>query len=93
MNKKEIVREIANQTGFSIKDAQRGIDTTLHIIRETLRKGDKVTLIGFGTLLTTQRKERTARNIQTGKMMKIKAKKIVKFKAGKALSEIVKKTK
>jgi len=93
MNKKEIVREIANKTGFSIKDAQRGLDTTLHIIRETLQKGGKLTLVGFGTLSTILRQERTARSMQTGKTIKIKAKKVVKFKAGKALSEIVKKLK
>jgi len=93
MHKTELTKEIAKKTGLSIKDAKRGIDTTLHIIRDTLKKGERVILIGFGTFTTTKRKERTARSFQTGKTIKIKAKKVVKFKAGKAFSEIVKKTK
>jgi len=93
MNKKELVKQIAEKNEISIKDAQRGLDTTLHIIRDTLQKGGKLTLIGFGTFSTNTRSERMARNIQTGKPIKIKAKKVVKFKAGKALSEIVKKSK
>lgn len=93
MHKTDIIKEIASKTGISIKDAKRGLDTTLHIIRDTLQKGGKLTLIGFGTFSTTKRKERTMKSIQTGKPIKIKAKKAVKFKAGKALSEIVKKAK
>lgn len=93
MNKKEMVKEIANKTGLSIKDAQRSLDTTLHIIRETLQKGGKLILVGFGTFSTATRKARTARNINTGKPIKVKAKKVAKFKAGKALSELVKKVK
>jgi len=93
MHKTELIKEIASKTGLSIKDAKRGIDTTLHIIRDTLKKGERVILIGFGTFSTTKRKERTMKSLNTGKMIKIKAKKIVKFKAGTALSEIIKKTK
>jgi len=93
MHKTEIIKEIASKTGLSIKDAKRGLDTTLHIIRETLKKGDRVILIGLGTFTTTKRKERTMKSLNTGKMIKVKAKKVVKFKAGKAFSEIVKKAK
>jgi len=93
MHKTEMVKEMAKKTGLSLKDAKRGLDTTLHIIRDTLKKGDRLILIGFGTFTTAKRKERTARSFQTGKTIKIKAKKVVKFKAGKALSEIVKKAK
>jgi len=93
MHKTEIVKEIASKTGLSIKDAKRGLDTTLHIIRDTLRKGGKLTLTGFGTFSTTKRKEKTMRSIQTGKLIKIKAKNVIKFKTGKTLSEIVKKLK
>lgn len=93
MHKTEIIKEIASKTGLSIKDAKRGLDTTLHIIRETLKKGDRVILIGLGTFTTTKRKERTTKSLNTGKMIKVKAKKVVKFKAGKAFSEIVKKAK
>ena len=93
MNKKELVKQIAENNGVSIKDAQRGLDTTLHIIRETLKKGQKLTLVGFGTFSTTTRGERIARNFITGKAIKVKAKKVVKFKAGKALNQIIQKTK
>lgn len=93
MNKKELVKQIADKNGVSIKDAQRGLDTTLQIIKKTLEKGQKLTLIGFGTFSTKMRSERTAKHIVTGKTIKVKAKKVVKFKAGKALAEIVHKSK
>ncbi len=93
MHKTEMVKEMAKKTGLSLKDSKHALDTTLHIIRDTLKKGDRLILIGFGTFTTAKRKERTARSFQTGKTIKIKAKKVVKFKAGKALSEIVKKSK
>lgn len=93
MHKTEMVKEIASKTGLSLKDAKRGIDTTLHIIRDTLKKGERVILIGFGTFTTAKRKERTMKSLNTGKMIKVKAKKVVKFRAGKAFSEIVKKGK
>ena len=93
MHKTDMVKEIAAKTGLSMKDAKRSIDSTLHIIRDTLKKGERVILIGFGTFTTAKRKERTVKSLQTGKNIKIKAKKVVKFKAGKAFSEIVKKAK
>jgi len=93
MYKTEMVKEIASKTGLSIEDAKRGLDTTLHIIRDTLQKGERLILIGFGTFTTTQRKARTMKSLNTGKTIKVKAKKVVKFKAGKAFSEIVKKAK
>ena len=61
----------------------------LGAIRKTLKKGDKVTLVGFGTFSITKRAARTGRNPQTAEAIKIKAKKIVKFKAGKELAEYV----
>jgi len=93
MNKKELVKQIAEKNEISIKEAQRGLDTTLHIIRDTLKKGQKLTLVGFGTFSTKMRSERTARHIVTGKTIKVKAKKVVKFKTGKALAEMVHKSK
>jgi len=93
MYKTEMVKEIASKTGLSIENAKRGLDTTLHVIRDTLQKGGKLTLIGFGTFTTVQRKARTMKSLNTGKMIKIKAKKVVKFKAGKAFCEIIKKGK
>ena len=93
MNKKELVKQIAEKNDVSIKDAQRGLDTTLHIIREALKKGQKLTLVGFGTFSTKMRSERTTKHIVTGKTIKVKAKKVVKFKTGKAFAEIVQKSK
>jgi len=63
MNKKELVKQIADKNGVSIKDAQRGLDTNLHIIRDTMKKGQKLTLVGFGTFSTKMRSERTAKHI------------------------------
>lgn len=93
MNKTELIRRIAEKAGISIKDAQRGLDTTVMVIRDTLKKGQKITLVGFGTFSTKTRSERMARHFITGKAIKVKAKKVVKFKAGKALTEIVQKSK
>lgn len=93
MYKTEMVKEVASKTGLSIEDAKRGIDTTLHIIRDTLKKGERVILIGFGTFSITKRKERTMKSLNTGKMIKVKAKNVIRFKAGKAFCEIVKKSK
>lgn len=93
MNKTELVKQIAEKTNLSQKDAKRGLDTTLHIIREALHKGEKLTLVGFGTFSTYKRKERIARNPQTGKNIKVKARKVAKFKAGKMLSEVVHRSK
>ncbi len=93
MNKSELIKSISEKTGLSLKDSQRGLDTKLHFIRDTVKKGQKVTLIGFGTFSTYTRSERTARHFFTGKMIKVKAKKVVKFKAGSALNQIVQKSK
>jgi len=93
MNKTELIKQIAIKANISIKEAQRGLDTTLHFIRDTVKKGQKLTLVGFGTFSTNTRSERIARNFQTGKTIKVKAKKVVKFKAGKALTQIIQKSK
>lgn len=90
MNKKELVNAIAVKNNSSIKDAQRGLDTTLHIIRETLKKGGNVALAGFGSFTVATRKARKGSHPQTKKAIKIPSKKVPKFKAGKALREIVK---
>ncbi|HNY12388.1 MAG TPA: HU family DNA-binding protein [Candidatus Wallbacteria bacterium] len=93
MNKMEMVKQISEKTNLSKKDVKRSLDTTLHIIREMLHKGEKLTLVGFGTFSTYKRKERIARNPRTGKNIKVKARKVAKFKAGKALSMIVHRSK
>ena len=89
MNKGELIEAIAKGASLSKKDAGAALDTTLTTIQKTLKKGDKVTLIGFGTFSITKRAARTGINPRTGDKIKIKAKKVVKFKAGAALSKAV----
>lgn len=89
MNKNELIRAIAKKTGFSMTECRRGLDTTLHFIRDTVKKGGKLTLVGFGTFTSATRKARTCRNPQTGKTMKIGAKRVPKFRAGHELRTAV----
>jgi len=89
MNKGELVDSIAKQSGLTKTDAAKALDATLDAITGTLQTGDKVTLPGFGTFSTSKRSARTGRNPQTGKEIKIKAKTVAKFKAGKNLADAV----
>lgn len=89
MHKKELVEAVAKKTGNSQKDVKETLDAILNTVNQTLKKGDKVTLMGFGTFSVQQTKARTGRNPQTGKPMQIKAKKRPKFKAGAELSKSV----
>ncbi len=89
MNKKELIDYIAGNAGLEKKQATAALNATLQGIAEALGKKDKVTLIGFGTFSTSERAERQGKNPQTGKAMKIPAKTVVKFKAGKALGDEV----
>lgn len=89
MHKKDLVEAVAQKTGKSQKDVKETLDAILETITDTLKKGDKVTLIGFGTFSVQQTQARTGRNPQTGKPMQIKAKKRPKFKAGADLSKTV----
>ncbi len=93
MNKTELLKEVATRAELTLKDAQKSLDTTLQIIKETLKKGGKITLVGFGTFSVYTRKGRNGRNPQTGKTMKIAPKAVAKFKAGKMLSDLVKSAK
>jgi DNA-binding protein HU-beta len=70
--------------------AEKAINSTLKAITDALKKGDKVTLVGFGTFAVAKRAARTGRNPQTGKEIKIRAKKVPKFTAGKALKDTIK---
>ena len=88
MNKGDLVNEVAKVT-CSKKHAKEAVDCVFSTITEALKKEDSVTLIGFGTFKVAQRSARTGRNPQTGKEMKIKAKKAPKFVAGKALKDAV----
>jgi len=89
MNKSELIDEVAKVT-CSKKEAGLAIDATLAAIQKALKKGGTVQLIGFGTFGVTKRKARTGRNPQTGAAIKIAAKKVPVFKAGKGLKDAVK---
>ncbi len=90
MNKGELVDAMASEAKITKADAQRALEAFLNVTSKTLKKGDKVTLVGFGTFSVAKRAARTGRNPQTGKEIKIAAKKVAKFKAGAELSSKVK---
>ena len=90
MNKAELVSAIATDAGVSKSVASKVLDSMINNVTESLKKGDKVTLVGFGTFSVTKRKARTGRNPQTGEEIKIPAKKVAKFRAGAKLAEAVK---
>ena len=89
MNKAELIDEVAKVT-CSKKEAVAAVDATMAAIQKALKKGDAVTLVGFGTFGVSKRKARKGRNPQTGAVIKIAAKKVPVFKAGKALKAAVK---
>ena len=89
MNKAELIDAIAAEAGLSKADSKRALDAFLETTGKALKKGDSVVLIGFGTFKTATRAARNGRNPQTGKVIKIKAKRVVKFKAGAELSKKV----
>ena len=90
MNKAELVSAIAADAGVTKSVASKVLDSMINNVTESLKKGDKVTLVGFGTFSVTKRKARTGRNPQTGKEIKIPARKVAKFRAGAKLAEAVK---
>lgn len=89
MNKSELVDAIAQKTDMSKASAGKAVDAMVEVIGDTLRKGDQVTLVGFGTFLTRQREAREGRNPRTGQTIQIKASRVPSFKAGKALKDAV----
>ena len=90
MNKNELIREIAKKAGINLNEAKRGLDTTLMVIIGVVKKGEKLTLSGFGTFESVTRKQRQGRNPATGEKINIAASVVPKFKPGKALCEAVK---
>ncbi|AMM40666.1 DNA-binding protein [Candidatus Desulfofervidus auxilii] len=90
MNKAELISAIATDAGVSKSVASKVLDSMINNVTESLKKGKKVTLVGFGTFSVTKRKARTGRNPQTGKKIKIPAKKVAKFRAGAKLAKAVK---
>ncbi len=90
MNKDELVKEISKKAGVSQKAASDILSATLDTIEKTVSKGKKVTLVGFGTFEARKRAARTGRNPQTGAELKIAAKTVPAFSAGKKFKELVK---
>jgi DNA-binding protein HU-beta len=86
MNKAELISKIADDAGITKTQANATVDSFVDAVTKSLKKGDKVTLVGFGTFSVSKRAARNGRNPQTGAVIKIKAKKVAKFKAGKELS-------
>ena len=89
MNKTDLVAAMAEQAGVSKKDAEKTLKAFTDVVADELKKGGKVQLVGFGTFEVSERAAREGRNPQTGKAMKIKASKAPKFKAGKALKDML----
>ncbi|HCI15076.1 MAG TPA: integration host factor subunit alpha [Gallionellaceae bacterium] len=89
MNRKELIDALADKTGSTKADADRNIAALIDIVTATLKKGDSVALVGFGTFEVRKRAARTGRNPATGAELKIKASKVPAFKAGKALKDAV----
>ena len=90
MTKVELIAKIVNDGGITKSQAEKGVDGFVSAVSEALVAGDKITLVGFGTFSVGERAEREGRNPRTGEKIKIPASKVVKFKAGKTLSEKVK---
>lgn len=93
MNKGQLIDKVSVDVGISKAQADRAIDSVLGGITDSLRKGDRVTLVGFGTFTVSQRKARKGVNPQTNELMKIPAAKAVRFSSGKKLKEAVNKRK
>ncbi len=91
MNKTELTAALAANAGLSKKDAEKALNTFVEVVTETLAKGEKVQVVGFGSFEVKERPARTARNPRTGKEIKIEASKAPVFKAGKALKDTVNK--
>ena len=91
MNKEELVKEIAKAAKLSQKDAGEALEATMATIQTAVAKGNKVTLVGFGTFEPRKRAARTGRNPQTGAAIKIAAKTVPAFSAGKKFKDAVKK--
>lgn len=89
MNRAELVDAIVKSTGVSKKDTEAVLKAFVDTTQKTVKKGDALTLVGFGTFAQSKRKARTGRNPQTGENIKIAAKKVPTFKAGKSFKDFV----
>lgn len=89
MNKPELITAVAEKTGMKKKDVEAMLDAFVEVVKETLKKGDRVALIGFGTWATRERAKRNGVNPRTGKKISIPAKVVPFFKVGKELKDAV----
>ena len=89
MNKTELVAAVAEQAGLSKKDAEAAVKAFTDVVAEALKAGDKIQLVVLGTFEVSEREAREGRNPRTGETMTIEASKTPKFKAGKALKDLV----
>ena len=89
MNKAELIDSIAKDANLTKADAKKALDAFVNATTKSLKKGERVALVGFGSFSVARRSQRTGRNPQTGKPITIKAKNVVKFKPGSDLSEAV----
>ena len=89
MNRSELISSIADKSGLTKKDSEKALAAFIESVEEQLQRGEKIQLVGFGTFEVTERAARTGKNPQTGKEIKIPASKAPKFKAGKALKDLV----
>lgn len=91
MNKSELTAALAANAGLSKKDAEKALNAFVDVVTESLTKGEKVQIVGFGSFEVKERPARTARNPRTGEEIKIEASKAPAFKPGKALKDTVNK--
>lgn len=89
MNKAELIDAIAKESKLSKKDCKTALEAIIKSTQKSLKKGDRISLVGFGSFSVAKRAARIGRNPQTGKPLNIKAKKVVKFKAGSDLASVV----
>ena len=89
MNKDDLIEKVASNIGISKSDAAKSVDAVFSNITSSLKGGNEVRLVGFGTFIVANRAATTGRNPRTGESIQIPAKKVPKFKAGKALKDTV----
>ena len=90
MNKQELIEKVVKETGATKALAGKVLESAMENIGKTLKKGDSITFVGFGTFKTSIRKARTARNPRTGEAIKIAKRRVPRFTAGKGLKDLVK---
>ena len=87
MNRGEFVAAISEHSGLTKADSDRALEAVFKVVKKTLKSGDSISLVGFGTFVVRKRAARSGRNPRTGATIKIKASKVPAFKAGKALKD------